>query len=83
MATSQHMDHESAAFNVALGVLLLSVALNTRRAVTRVPVLASFVGVLAIASVFDLADGAVALARLATVRISRPPRAGTSREPTT
>lgn len=66
MATSQHMEHESAAFNLAFGVVLLLVGLNTRRAATQVPVLASFVGVLAAASVFDLVDGAVDWARLAT-----------------
>jgi predicted anti-sigma-YlaC factor YlaD len=66
MPMSQHMDHESAAFNLAFGVILLLVGLNTTRAATQVPVLASFVGVLAVASVFDLADGAVDWARLAT-----------------
>ncbi len=66
MAVSQHMDHESAAFNLAFGVILLLVGFNTRRAATQVPVLASFVLVLGVASVFDLADGAVDWARLAT-----------------
>jgi predicted anti-sigma-YlaC factor YlaD len=61
-----HMDHEEAAFNLAFGVALLAVGVNTRRAATQVPVLGSFVLVLAVASVFDLADGAVGWSRLAT-----------------
>lgn len=63
---SAHLDHETAAFNVALGIALLVVARNTGRAAAQLPVLASFVGVLAVASVIDLADGSVGWARLAT-----------------
>lgn len=66
MDMSVHMDHETAAFNLAFGVILLLVGRNTRRAATQVPVLASFVAVLAVASVIDLADGNVDLARLVT-----------------
>lgn len=63
---SVHMDHETAAFNLAFGVAMLLVAVNSGRAATQLPVLASFVTVLGVASVVDLADGAVGWTRLAT-----------------
>lgn len=66
MPDSPHMDHEDAAFNVAFGVALLLVGVNTRRAGTQLPVLGSFVLVLAVVSGFDFVDGAVGWARLAT-----------------
>lgn len=65
-APSVHMDHETAAFNLAFGVAMVLVACNTRRARTQLPVLLSFVTVLAVASAVDLADGAVGWSRLAT-----------------
>lgn len=66
MGGMAHMDHETTAFNLAFGVILLLVTLNGHRARTMIPVLATFVGVHAIASMFDLAAGAVGLAHLAT-----------------
>jgi predicted anti-sigma-YlaC factor YlaD len=54
-----HVDHEATAFNLAFGVILLLMAVNGRRASTMIPVLATFVGVHAIASLIDLVDGAV------------------------
>jgi predicted anti-sigma-YlaC factor YlaD len=60
------MDHEVAAFDLALGVVLLLVARDATRASTQVPVLASFLVVLAGASVFDLVEGNVGWSRLAT-----------------
>lgn len=61
-----HMDHEEAAFNIAFGVALMMVAWNGRWARGHVPVLATFVGMLAVSSVVDLADGAVTWVRLTT-----------------
>lgn len=66
MAASAHMNHEEAAFNLAFAVALLLVGVNTGRAITQVPVLASFVLVLTAASVIDLADGNVGWTRLVT-----------------
>lgn len=61
-----HMDHETAAFNLAFGVILLLVALNGRRATIMIPVLATFILVHGTGSLIDLANGAVGLAHLAT-----------------
>lgn len=66
MPASSHMDHEEAAFNIAFGIALALVAGNRRRAGGQVPVLATFVLVLAVSSVFDLVDGAVTWSRLLT-----------------
>jgi predicted anti-sigma-YlaC factor YlaD len=85
-AAGAHMEHESAAFNLAFGVVLLLVGLNSGRARAHIPGLATFVAVLALASMVDLADGAVAIAREAThipviiglvlaVALSRQPQA--------
>lgn len=65
-AGGAHMNHESIAFNVAFGIILLVVGLNARHAGSQLPVLAAFVAVLAASSVVDLAHGAVSWARLAT-----------------
>lgn len=65
-AGGAHMNHESIAFNVAFGIILLVVGLNARHATSQLPVLAAFVAVLAASSVVDLAQGAVSWARLAT-----------------
>lgn len=61
-----HMNHEEAAFNLAIGVVLLIVGINPRAARHHLPMLAILVGVLGISSVFDLAQDAVEWARLAT-----------------
>lgn len=66
MPDSAHMNHEEAAFNIAFGISLITVAWNGRRAGSHVPVLATFVVILAISSVFDLLDGSVNWQRLAT-----------------
>lgn len=61
-----HTAHEEAAFGVAFGVAMLMVAWNSRRASSEIPVLATFVALLAVTSVTDLVDGQVTWARLAT-----------------
>ena len=61
-----HTAHEEAAFDVAFGVAMLMVAWNSRRASSEIPVLATFVALLAVSSVTDLVDGDVTWARLAT-----------------
>lgn len=66
MSPSPHMGHEVTAFNLAFGVALFVIAHNPRRATGQVPVLASFLLVLAAASAVDLGSGAVGWARLAT-----------------
>jgi len=71
MPMSPHLAHESAAFDIAVGVAFLAAALAPRRAAGLVPLLATFVLVLAVLSVHDLIDGEVTTARelthLATV----------------
>lgn len=66
MAPNTHMDHEVTAFNLAFGVTLLVIAHRPRRASGHVPVLASFLVVLAAASAVDLVSGDVGWHRLAT-----------------
>jgi predicted anti-sigma-YlaC factor YlaD len=66
MAMSMHAAHETAAWNVAVGVALLASALQPKRAMGVLPVLLAFVGVLTVLSVHDVASGAVAAGRLAT-----------------
>ena len=66
MAMSTHAAHETAAWNVALGAAFLATAVRPKRAAGVLPLLAVFVGVLAVLSVRDVAGGAVAVGRLAT-----------------
>jgi predicted anti-sigma-YlaC factor YlaD len=66
MAMSVHAVHESAAWNSALGVALLACAAKPRRASGIVLVLGTFVGVLTLLSIRDVAGGYVAASRLAT-----------------
>lgn len=66
MAMSTHAAHETAAWNVALGAAFLATAVRPKRAAGVLPLLAVFVGVLAVLSVRDVASGAVAVGRLAT-----------------
>jgi predicted anti-sigma-YlaC factor YlaD len=66
MAPEPHMDHEQAAFNLAFGIAMLVIGIDIRAARFQLPVLASFVAVLTVASGFDLADGNVGWARLAS-----------------
>ncbi|WP_216892945.1 zf-HC2 domain-containing protein [Nocardia alni] len=59
-----HMSHESAAWNLAVGIGLAWAALHTRAAAAQLPMLSVFVGVLTAASLLDLADGEVTAGRL-------------------
>ncbi|WP_163571861.1 hypothetical protein [Fodinicola feengrottensis] len=64
--TGGHMSHETGAFNIALAVVLVWVALRPAQASTQLPVLLSFVAVLTFAVAVDLLDGEVGWARLTT-----------------
>jgi predicted anti-sigma-YlaC factor YlaD len=66
MAMSIHATHEVAAWNCALAVALFATALRPRRAAGVLAVLATFVAVLTLLSIRDLASGAVTVGRLAT-----------------
>ena len=59
-----HMSHESAAWNVAIGIGLAWAALRTRAAAAQLPMLTVFVGVLAVASLIDIVYGEVTAGRL-------------------
>ncbi len=59
-----HLDHESAAWNLAVGVGLLWAALRPRAAVGQLPVLAGFVAVLTVLSTGDLINQAVSVGRV-------------------
>lgn len=61
-----HMSHESTAWNVAIGIGLVWVALRTRAAAGQLPLLSVFVGVLTITSVLDVVRADVTVARLMT-----------------
>ncbi len=61
-----HMTHESAAWNLAVGIGLIWAALRTRTAAAQLPMLSVFVGALTAASLLDLIRGDVTAARLAT-----------------
>ena len=66
MRMSMHASHESAAWNLALGASFLAVAVKPARAQGTMPILATFVGVLAVLSVGDVAAGLVDGTRLAS-----------------
>lgn len=66
MSMSTHAAHESAAWNLAVAVGFLAVAAAPRRVAGVLPVLATFVLILTVLSVPDLAAGHVTLGRLAT-----------------
>jgi predicted anti-sigma-YlaC factor YlaD len=66
MAMSVHATHEAAAWNCAMGIALLATALRPRRAAGVLAVLGTFVAVLALLSIRDLAGGVVTVGRLAT-----------------
>lgn len=65
-AMAGHMDHETSAFNFAIGVVLVFVAADPRRARAQLPLLGSVVGVLVLVSTFDLGAHAVGWSRLLT-----------------
>jgi uncharacterized protein YcnI/predicted anti-sigma-YlaC factor YlaD len=66
MMMGGHMDHETSAFNFAIGVVLAFVAVDPRRARAQLPLLGSVVGVLVLVSTFDLGAHAVGWSRLVT-----------------
>jgi predicted anti-sigma-YlaC factor YlaD len=66
MAMSMHAAHETAAWNVALGMAFLFTAFRSGRAAGLLPVLATFVVVLGGLSVTDVVGGAVSIGRLST-----------------
>jgi uncharacterized protein YcnI/predicted anti-sigma-YlaC factor YlaD len=66
MMMAGHMDHETSAFNFAIGVVLAFVAADPRRARAQLPLLGSVVGVLVLVSTFDLGAHAVGWSRLVT-----------------
>lgn len=66
MAMSMHGAHESAAWNLAVGVAFLAAALVPRRSAGLIPLLGTFLVVLTALSVRDVAAHAVTAPRLAT-----------------
>jgi predicted anti-sigma-YlaC factor YlaD len=66
MSMSLHAAHETAAWNLAIGVALLACVLRPRRAAGLLPLLGTFVITLAALCVRDLAAGAVPFGRVAT-----------------
>lgn len=66
MAMSAHATHEAAAWNLALAAAFLATASRPRRAAGLIPLLATFIVVLGVLSVHDIAAGAVSAARLST-----------------
>ena len=65
-ADMAHMSHESAAWNLALGVAFVAGALWTRHLAGTIPVLGSFVLVLTLVSALDLVSGNVDPARVSS-----------------
>jgi len=63
-ATADHLWHESAAWNIAVGAAFLWVASRRGRPVGIVPILTVFIGVLTLLSATDIVAGRVAAARL-------------------
>jgi predicted anti-sigma-YlaC factor YlaD len=63
-ATPNHLWHESAAWNVAIGAGFLWIALRRTRPNGLVPTLTAFIAVLTLLSVVDVANGRVELVRL-------------------
>jgi predicted anti-sigma-YlaC factor YlaD len=66
MAMGTHAAHESAAWNLAMGASFLAVAVKPARAFGTLPILATFLAVLAVLSLPDLLAGQVEPARLAS-----------------
>ena len=65
-ATPNHLWHESAAWNVAIGAGFLWIALRRTRPSGLVPTLTAFIAVLTLLSVVDVANGRVEPVRLAS-----------------
>ncbi|MEO6886022.1 MAG: hypothetical protein ABI232_07025 [Jatrophihabitantaceae bacterium] len=66
MVMSTHAAHEAAAWNLAIGVAFLAAVSRPRRAAGLIPLLATFILVLAVLSVHDVVAGVVSVDRLAT-----------------
>lgn len=66
MTMTMHAAHETAAWNIAIGAAFLAAAVLPRRAAGLIPLLGSFLLVLGVLSVHDIASGAVSAGRLAT-----------------
>ena len=66
MVMSAHAAHEAAAWNLAIGAAFVAAASMPRRATGLLPLLATFLVVLGVLSVRDLASGSVTFGRLAT-----------------
>ena len=66
MAMSMHGAHESAAWNLAVGIAFLAAALVPRRSAGLIPLLGTFLVVLTALSIRDIAAHAVTAPRLAT-----------------
>jgi predicted anti-sigma-YlaC factor YlaD len=66
MQMAMHAAHENAAWNLALGASFIAVAVKPARAVGAIPILVTFVAVLGLLSLPDLAAGLVEGARLAS-----------------
>lgn len=66
MAMSAHGAHEAAAWNLAIGVAFVAASFVPRRATGLIPLLGTFLVVLGLLSVRDLADGTVTGLRLAS-----------------
>jgi predicted anti-sigma-YlaC factor YlaD len=63
---SEHLSHESTAWNLALGLGMLWTAFRPRATVGMLPVMTGFLFVLAGFSAHDLASGAVSVTRIAS-----------------
>lgn len=66
MAMAAHAAHEGAAWNLAIAVAFLAAAWRPRRAAGLIPLLGTFIAVLAVLSVHDVVAGEVGVDRLAT-----------------
>lgn len=66
MAMSMHASHEAAAWGLALGAAFIGTSLAPRRAAGLIPLLSTFVVVLAALSVRDVAAGVTSVSRLST-----------------
>lgn len=66
MTMTEHAAHEAASWNIAIGVAFAAAALRPRRAAGLVPLLGTFIVVLAVFCVHDVAAGAVGIERVLT-----------------
>lgn len=66
MPMAEHASHEAAAWNIAIAVAFLAAVVLPRRAAGLIPLLTTFIVVLGVLSVHDLAAGVVPVDRLFT-----------------